>query len=449
MNTRRQAWTPRCTARSATGSEAETVAFSRNASIGRVTLGDWRLRAWLIREPGRAAIYRIGAASAVSSVGSAATNVAFGFFLYDRTGSAVWLSVWFFLSFGITGLLTPVFGWIADRSDRRLIVIGSNLAAGVCSLSLIVAHEPVALIGIAFIAAIVGGAGSPAFRAATPNLAGTESLEWANGTVNVGFHVGNLIGPIIGGAVYVAGGRAIVFAFDALTYVIAALMVASLRMPFRALEDAPTEGPSQEEKAGVLRGFRIVFADPILRPLIFIWALGYFSVDIVLVGELPLTRALGAGALGFGIVEAAWGAGSIVGSLAGTRLRRDQDALGILIGVVGIAIANGLIVVSPWFTALVVLSGVVAVASGVEDVAGYSLIQRKSVDDVRGRVLSTFSALGLVANAIAFAIAGSIVEAFGPRAVFAVGGVASALCLAFLKPIYRGARDPDRRLAVG
>jgi len=414
-----------------------------------MSLDDWGLRDRLIRDPGRSAIYRVATGSAVNSIGSAATNVAFGFFLYDRTGSAVWLSVWFFLSFGITGLLTPVFGWFADRFDRRRIIIGSNLSAGLCSLSLIVVHEPVALIGIAFIAAIVGGAGSPAFRAATPNLAGTESLEWANGTVNVGFHVGNLIGPIIGGAVYIAGGRGIVFAFDALTYAIAALTVASLRIPFRASQESRTEGSTDEKKGDLLRGFRIVFADPILRPLIFIWALGYFSVDIVLVGELPLARALGAGALGFGILEAAWGAGSIVGSLSGRKLRRDQDALGILIGVVGIAIANGLVAVSPWFTAFVVLSGVVAVASGVEDVAGYSLIQRKSVDEVRGRVLATFGALGLVANAIAFAIAGSIVEAFGPRAVFAISAVASALCLAFMRPIYQGARQANREAVAG
>jgi MFS transporter, ENTS family, enterobactin (siderophore) exporter len=214
-------------------------------------------------------------------------------------------------------------------------------------------------------------------------------------------------------------------------------------MPFRASIGA--EDSRDVERRGLLRGFRVVFGDPILRALTVVWALGYFAVDIVLVGELPLARALGAGALAFGILEAAWGGGAVIGSLMGRRLRKDQDALGILIGVVGIAIGNGLIAVSPWFIAVVVLSGVVAVASGIEDVAGFSLIQRRSADQVRGRVFSTFSTLGLMANAVAFAMAGAIVEAFGPRAVFALGAVVSVVCVPFLRPMFQ---ERTRRLAT-
>jgi MFS family permease len=403
-----------------------------------MSIRDMGLRTWWIREPGRAAIYRIAAGGVINSIGSGATQVAFGFFLFDRTGSAVWLSIWFFFSFGVTGILTPVTGWLADRFDRRMLIILSGVAAAASSLALIFAHDPVALVAIAFVASIVGRAGSPAFRAAVPNVAGDEPLEWANGTLNVAYHIGNLLGPIIGGAVYVAAGRSVVFAFDAVTYLVASLTVWTLQMSFRARDE--DDERSERERKGLLRGFRVVFADPVLRALVFIWMLGYFAVDIVLVAELPLARAFGAGALAFGIVEAAWGGGSIIGSLLGRRLRPDQDALGIAIGVVGIALANGLVAISPWFVLFVVLSGLVAVANGIEDVAGYSLIPRRSTDEVRGRVFSTFGTLGLVANAIAFAVAGSIAEAFGPRSVYAVSAVASLACVFFLRPIYRGSR---------
>jgi MFS family permease len=388
-----------------------------------------------VTEPGRPAIYRVAAGGLISSLGSGATAVAFGFFLYDRTGSAVWLSAWYFLSFGIAGVLTPVAGWLADRFDRRRLIIISELAAAACSLALIATNDPAALVGIAFIASIVGRAGSPAFGAALPNVVGEEALEWANGTMGVAFNVGSLAGPIVGGALYVAAGKSVVFAFDAVTYLVAALTVVSLRMPFRA---AGVEDDSlREEPRGLLLGFRLVLRDPVLRALLVVWALGYFSVDIVLVGELPLARAFGAGAIAFGILEASWGGGSIIGSLLGRKLRRDQGARAILAGVVGITIGNVLIAVSPWFVAVVVLAGIVAVASGVEDVAGFSLIQRRSADEVRGRVLSTFSTVGLMANAIAFAMAGAIVEAFGPRAVFIFGAIASALCVLFIRPIFQ------------
>jgi MFS family permease len=392
-------------------------------------------RAWIVRKPGRPAIYRIAAGGLVDSLGSSAMAVAFGFFLYDRTRSAVWLSAWYFLSFGITGILTPVAGWLADRFDRRRLIIISDLAAAGCSLALIAASGPVALVSIAFIASIIGRIGHPAFGAALPNLVGDEELEWANGTMGVAFNIGSLIGPVVGGALYVAAGRSVVFAFDAATYVIAAIAVYALRMPFRASTVADDEGAT--EKKGLLRGFRFVFDDPILRALIVIWTLGYFAVDIVLVGELPLARSLGAGALAFGILEAAWGGGSIIGSLVGRRLRKEQGAVGILIGIVGIAIGQGLIAVSPWFIPVVLLMGIVAIANGIEDVAGYSLMQRRSADEVRGRVFSAFGTLGLMANAVAFAIAGLIVETFGPRSVFALGALVSALCLPFLRPLFR------------
>ena len=94
------------------------------------------------------------------------------------------------------------------------------------------------------------------------------------------------------------------FAIDAATYVVGALTVASLRMPFRTAE--ADEEQADEARRGLFRGFGLVLRDPVLRALLVIWAAGYFAVDIVLVGELPLARALGAGALAFGILEAAW-----------------------------------------------------------------------------------------------------------------------------------------------
>ena len=273
-----------------------------------MAIADLGLRTWVVTDPGRPAIYRVAAGGLVNTLGSGATAVAFGFFLYDRTGSAIWLSVWYFLSFGISGVLTPVAGWLADRYDRRRIIILSHLAAAACSVALIVTSQPVALVVIAFVASIVGRAGYPAFGAAIPNVAGEEALEWANGTMGVAFNIGSLFGPIVGGALYVAGGRTVVFAFDAVTYLVAAVAVSTLRMPFRVSGSA--DAAREDERGGLLRGFRVVWGEPVLRSLIMIWALGYFAVDIVLVGELPLARAMGAGALAFGIMQASWGAGS-------------------------------------------------------------------------------------------------------------------------------------------
>jgi hypothetical protein len=69
----------------------------------------------------RAPIRRLAAASLISIVGTEAAAVAFGFSVYDRTGSALWISAWFFLTLGINGLLGPV----AGRSPTASIDDGS------------------------------------------------------------------------------------------------------------------------------------------------------------------------------------------------------------------------------------------------------------------------------------------------------------------------------------
>src|SRR4051812_11088367 len=198
---------------------------------------DLGFRTWWIRRTGRPAIYRVASGSLVNALGSGATAVAFGFFLYDRTGSAGWLSALDFFSFGITGVFTPLAGGVADPDDRQKLIIAANIGAAMCSLALITARGPVALVSIAFVASVVGRAGSPSFGAALPNLVGDEPLEWANGTLSVAYNIGNLLGPILGGAVYVAAGRSVVFAFDAATYLVAAVAVSSLRVPFRATDE--------------------------------------------------------------------------------------------------------------------------------------------------------------------------------------------------------------------
>src|SRR4051794_41980852 len=92
---------------------------------------DLGFRTWWIRRTGRPAIYRVASGSLVNALGSGATAVAFGFFLYDRTGSAGWLSPWDFFRFGLTGVFPPLPGGVAPPDDPpKTINPGKNRAAG-------------------------------------------------------------------------------------------------------------------------------------------------------------------------------------------------------------------------------------------------------------------------------------------------------------------------------
>src|SRR5262249_61545052 len=69
--------------------------------------------------------------------------------------------------------------------------------------------------------------------------------------LSVAFNIGRLVGPIVGGAIYVGAGRSVVFAIDAATYVVGALTIASLRMPFRTTDS--DDERADEARRGFLR----------------------------------------------------------------------------------------------------------------------------------------------------------------------------------------------------
>ena len=97
-------------------------------------------------------------------------------------------------TFGINGLLGPVGGAIADRFDRRRVIVLANLGAAACSAALVFVRVPAAMIAIAFVASVIGRTCGPAANASIPNLAGTEQLTWANGTMSVAWNTGRLVG---------------------------------------------------------------------------------------------------------------------------------------------------------------------------------------------------------------------------------------------------------------
>ena len=90
----------------------------------------------------RRAIRRLAAARLVTMTGSAAANVAMAYVIYQRTGSAIWLSALYLLVFGVMGFVNPFAGALADRVDRRRLMIASELLGGLAWGALVFVRAP-------------------------------------------------------------------------------------------------------------------------------------------------------------------------------------------------------------------------------------------------------------------------------------------------------------------
>src|SRR5258705_8317827 len=177
---------------------------------------------------GRLALGRL-----ISLSGGSAAYIALVAAIYTRTHSAVWISAAIFASVVASVASAPLAGWIGDRFDRRRVLIGADLAAAAVSLAMALTGEPWALVVLLGLSSVAQSPFEPASAAALPNLVETKDIPRANALVAATSSAAYLAGPLLGGLVLGAGGSpSTLFPVDAATFVISALLVATIRRPF-------------------------------------------------------------------------------------------------------------------------------------------------------------------------------------------------------------------------
>jgi MFS family permease len=386
----------------------------------------------------RSAVRRLAASRLISMAGTDATGVAIGFALYEQTRSATWLSLSLMLTVGGGTLLAPLAGRVGDLVDRRRLMIGAELAACAVFVTLALVHTPVALLALGVLASAIGTLFGPASGAAIGHVAGDRHLTWASGVIATAANVGRTAGRLLAGVLIAGLGVTSVFLLDALTFLISAWLIASVR---RALSEARTRrargdshaaaseaeprGADASEREG---GMRHLLGDRTLRALVLTACISTFATAFTMTAEVPLVFEIGAGAIGLGALTACWGAGMAAGSwYAGRRLGPASETKGVLVGRLAMAAGVGVVAVAPGIVPMLACYLLGGVGGGFMGVAAQSLILRRTPDRLRARTLGTIEACRNTAFGLGIAGAGAMVGLAGPRPVYAAVGVAMAL----------------------
>ena len=387
------------------------------------------------RTPARTAVRRLALSRFISFTGSVAASTALSYSLYEETGSAAWVAAAMILTWGIIGVLGPITGAIGDRYDRRLVMILGETAAAVCWFAMApLTDVPVILLALAFLASVFEAPFPAASGAAIPNVAGTENLSWANSLISMGRYAGLTLGPLLGGLLVASIGAPWVFAANAVSYLVSVGLVASVRADFA---DPERDAEEIEEHKGLAAGFRFIRRDRVLSWLLMSWAVFIVGMASTLIADPVLADEFGWGSLGYGLITSCWGAGTIVGAWLGRNVRQDQEAVWLVGGSAVIALSGFAVVLSPWFWLVLVWVTVFGLADGPTQVAEQNLLQRRTPDVVRSRVMGAWEATNHVALVIAFIIGGAIVPVIGPKGAYALGGVTGIIGTAMLLPLLR------------
>lgn len=310
-------------------------------------------------------------------------------------------------------LLSVPAGIAADRFDRRLILMVTDLARGVIMVGLawlVLVDGPLeAIVALALLATCFSSFFRPALGALVPSLVENErQLGPANSAWSSLDNLAFIIGPAIGGILIQVGGLPLAFALNAVSFGVVAFVL--WRLP-RAVPPAATPAPAEPAPARPSPAARSVEArDPTPSISSFAGRLsGLILVDIVAsfvfggLGVLTVIVAvdvLGSGEEATGYLNAAIGVGGLVGAVAsGALVLRSRLAVPYLAGAVALGI--GLAILGASSILVLALAGMAVAAFGelVIEVVSATIFQRVVPDALRGRVLGVTQTLGVTAYA--------------------------------------------------
>lgn len=380
----------------------------------------------LLKSPG---IRRFFAAHLQSELGTGAAYVALMLVAYNRLHSG-WAIALVLLADFLPGIvLGAPLGALADRLPRRRLMISADLLRAGAFVGLAAIPSYGATVALALIA----GFGSSMYRtsvnAALPGMVSEEQRSAATALYGTNFSIGMTVGPALTALFLLFGPPAVVLAANAVTFLISAAVLASLRIDRGDSSEAESE-PRDERTSlwsSTLEGARAAGRIPGVTALLLIGAASILAAALMNVAEpLLATGPLHAGNSGYSLLVAVYGAAMTAGSLATSRagasparLRR-WLMLGLAaqgVGMVGSAAAPSL----GWAGASFALTGLGnALFLGPE----VRLLQELIAARLLGRVFGLRDMAANLAYVLAFLSAGAVLALLGVRGLFALGGVA-------------------------
>jgi MFS family permease len=327
------------------------------------------------------------------------------------------------LQFGPPLLLVGVTGWVADRFDRRKLLmvtqgmllllglaIGALIFAGLMSLPVMYCF--------ALALGVVAAFDNPARQAFVSDLVTRENASNAVALNAASFNGARMIGPAVAGIVIVAVGTGWVFVLNAVTFI---GMLAALLL-IRTGELIPrSKAPGSGRLAD---GFRYVAKRPdLIVTFAMVFLVGAFGMNFPIYAS-TMAIEFGQNADGFGLLSSILAIGSLAGALMAAR--RDRARIRVVIGgTLLFAVAAGVSAFMPsyWAYAATLMFTGFAVVTMLTTANGY--VQTTTDPALRGRVLALYMAILMGGTPIGAPIVGWVAGEFGPRVAILVGAVAA------------------------
>ncbi len=409
---------------------------SRLARVGRETFRSLRIRNFRLFFTGQI----------ISQVGNWLTLVAQTLLVLKLTGNGFDVGLLTACQFAPVLLLGPWAGLIADRSDKRRLLMATQSLAMVQSFALaVLAFQPAPPVALLFMLAFLGGIvtafDNPARRAFVTEMVPEKDVQNAVSLNSALMTSSRIFGPALAGLLIATVGYGWCFLTDGLSYL--AVLTALFMMRPAELRRPPL---AARAKGQVREGLRYIKTMPDLWiPLVMMAVIGTLSFNFQVVLPLFVTRTFDGNEGTFTLLFSVISIGSLAGALSTAR-RTTVNLNQQVVAAAGFGAAMLVLAAAPTLGLAFPVAMGVGFFSIMFMTASTAVVQLKAAPAMRGRVLAIQAMVFLGSTPIGGPILGAVCDAFGARAGLVVGGVAAVGAAGWAWLV--GRRVSERRHAV-
>ena len=369
----------------------------------------------------------------VSSLfGNYIIKFALSMYVLDTTGSATIFASILSIATIPTILLSPLGGILADRANRKNIMVALDTLSGVfvlCAALLFTKQDGIVLTGILLVClSVLGAFESPTVQACVPQMQSGDNIIKGNVVVNQVAAVAALIAPILGSVLYTAFGLKPVLYAGVLCFFVTAAFECFIKLEYIPIDNS--KGLLSIIKSDFLTSMRFIGKEQscILKMLLLSALVNFFVMGTAMVGLPYIVRnVLGLNAEYYGFAESALGFVAIIGSIAAGLLteKMKPGKLSIVVVVLGVFLfPAGIIFLLPTTAITRYIVNTVSfcgmqIAAYIFSIFALSMIQQRTPNHLTGKVMAYVAAISMCAQPLGQMVYGILFDQFS-NAVFLV-----------------------------
>jgi len=383
-------------------------------------------------------------ANFLSNIGTWAQGVAQAWLILELTDSGTYLGIVTSLQFAPILFFSISGGKIADKFNKRKVLMLTNLTAGISALSVatLVLTENIKIWHVMFFAFMLGmgnAIDAPVRQSFNVEVVGKQDLPNAVGLNSTNFNIGRLIGPGLSGLLIAAYGTGVSFLLNGISYLVVIIALINIRENELFIEEKKSSSTKIRE------AMAYVAARPdILAVMITVFFAASFGLNFNIFNTMMATQVFDKGAAEYGALGSILAVGSLSGAIISARLEKKRGPRFVMIGSM---IFSAVLIISafaPNYLIYSILLPIIGCVALLTFIGANTMVQLRTDSQIRGRVMGIYLTVFLGGTPIVSPFIGIMTQEVGTRPTVAICGLISLLAaIAVFAKFKDKGQEPD------